>query len=92
LATYTGWGLRAFPAGGNDGCDAAGQKIDFALTKADRLGSGDPHLSIEERYPYHSRYAAAVAHAANQLHRQRLLLEEDVSAYIAAASQSTVGK
>ena len=37
LATYTGWGLRAFAAAGNDGCDAAGQKIDFAQTRAQRL-------------------------------------------------------
>src|SRR6266849_3548952 len=31
--TYTGWGLRAGPAAG-DGCDAAGQKINFPQTKA----------------------------------------------------------
>ena len=37
LATYTGWALRAFPPGANEGCDAAGQKIDLALTRAERL-------------------------------------------------------
>jgi len=61
LATYTGWVLRAFPPGANEGCDAAGQKIDFAQTRAERLSSGDPRLSIEERYPRHARYVRAVA-------------------------------
>jgi hypothetical protein len=28
LATYTGWNLRALPAGGDDGCDHFGQQID----------------------------------------------------------------
>jgi len=39
VATYTGWALRAEPAGANDGCDGAGQMIPFAKTdegRADR--------------------------------------------------------
>ena len=50
LATYTGWALRA-GAQASDGCEAAGQYIPFPKTKADRIASGDPRLSIEERYP-----------------------------------------
>jgi hypothetical protein len=92
LATYTGWGLRAYPPGANDGCDAAGQKIDFAATKAERLANGDPRLSVEERYPSHGAYVKAVAHSAFELRRERLLLDEDVLAYITAAVQSTIGK
>jgi hypothetical protein len=92
VATYTGWGLRAFPPGANDGCDAAGQKIDFARTSVQRLSTGDPRLSIEERYPNHGKYVSAVAHAANELHRDRLLLDEDLQAYIDAAAQSAIGK
>ena len=92
LATYTGWGLRAFPPGANEGCDAAGQKIDFAATRAERLASGDPRLSIAERYPSHETYVRDVARIAQELHRERLLLDEDVWAYIAAAAQSTIGK
>ena len=49
LATYTGWALRA-GAQGNDGCEASGQYIPFPKTKADRLASNDPRVSIEERY------------------------------------------
>jgi hypothetical protein len=90
LATYTGWGLRA--GAGDDGCDAAGQKIDFAPNKAARLASGDPRLSIEERYPDHDGYVAAVTRAANDLRAQRLLLDEDVRRYIQQAAQSGIGK
>src|SRR5206468_4344129 len=74
LATYTGWALRAFPPGADDGADAAGQKIEFAPTRAERLASGDPRPSIEERYPDHAAYVSAVAAAAQELRRQRLLL------------------
>jgi hypothetical protein len=69
-----------------------GQKIDFSRTTAERLAAGDPRLSIEERYPNHGSYASAVAHAATGLHRARLLLDEDLEAYIKAAAESTVGK
>jgi hypothetical protein len=92
LATYTGWGLRAFPPGANEGWHAAGQKIDFAATKAERVGNGDPRLSIEERYANHDEYVSAVAHAAFELRRQRLLLDDDVLAYIVGAAESDVRK
>jgi Alpha/beta hydrolase domain len=91
LATYTGWGLRGVPAGANDGCDAAGQKIDFPQTRAEREATGDPRASIEERYPAHADYVNAVANAANDLRQARLLLEADAQAYIDAATASTIG-
>ena len=92
LATYTGWGLRAYPIGANDGCDASGQEIDFAQTQAERIANGDPRLSIEERYPNHGKYVSAVAHSANELYQQRLLLDDDREAYICAAARSNIGK
>jgi Alpha/beta hydrolase domain len=92
LATYSGWNLRAYPPGGNDGCDAAGSKIDFPATRANRLSSGDPRLSIEERYPSHDAYVAAVATAAQDLQQQRLMLDGDVAAYIKAAEASSIGR
>jgi alpha/beta hydrolase family protein len=90
FATYTGWGLRSFIP--DEGCDAAGQQIDFAKTKSERLASGDPRPSIEERYPNHDTYVSAVTNAASQLQQQRLLLEEDLQAYVKAAADSSVGK
>src|SRR5437879_11835 len=76
IGTYTGWGLRSFIP--DEGCDAAGQQIDFAKIKAERLASGDPRPSIEERYPNHDTYVSAVTNAASQLQQQHLLLEEDL--------------
>jgi Alpha/beta hydrolase domain len=90
LATYTGWGVRAAAFAGDDLCDAAGQKIDFLQTKSERLATGDPRLSIEERYPNHRQYVREVAHAAKRLHRRGLLLEEDVQRYIKDAEASSV--
>jgi len=90
LATYTGWGLRA--NGGDDGCDASGQKIDFTATKAARLASEDPRLSIEERYPTHDIYVNAVTAAANGLREERFLLDDDAKRYVEQAAQSSVGK
>jgi hypothetical protein len=92
LATYTGWGLRAYPAEANDGCDASGQKINFPQTQADRVASGDPRLSIAERYPTHDAYVSAVTNAVNALRQQRFLLDGDAQTYIAAAQASTIGK
>jgi hypothetical protein len=91
LATYTGWALRA-GAQANDGCVGSGQMIPFAQTKAERLASGDPRPSIEERYKNHGAYVSAVAKAVNDLHQRRLLLDEDADAYKDAASASDIGK
>lgn len=89
LATYTGWALRAGPAA-NDGCDASGQQIAFAETKADRVASGDPRLSLEERYQTHEGYVREVEKAVRKLVRERLLLPEDAQRYIQDAEASGV--
>jgi hypothetical protein len=87
VATYTGWALRG---DGLDGCDAAGQQIAFAKTKAARLAAGDPRPSLEERYADHAAYVSLVTRAAQDLKAQRLLLDEDVAATIAAAQAASV--
>ena len=92
LATFTGWNLRAVPPGGNDGCDAAGMKVDFASTRAERLSRGDPRLSIEERYATHDNYVNVVTRAAEDLRAQRLLLDQDVERYIQSAEASPIGR
>jgi len=76
IATYTGWALRAGPQA-NDGCESAGQFIPFPRTKADRLASGDPRNSVEERYSTFERYRRKVAHAIRDLVEDRLMLCED---------------
>jgi hypothetical protein len=79
LATYTGWALRAGPQA-NDGCESSGQFIPFPKTKAERLASGDPRLSVEERYPTFAKYQSQVRHALDRMVKQRLFLCEDADA------------
>jgi hypothetical protein len=78
LATYTGWALRRGPQA-NDGCEAAGQYIPFAKTKAAREASGDPRPSVEERYPTFAEYQSAVHRAIDGLVKDGLMLCEDVN-------------
>src|SRR5262252_634484 len=78
LATYTGWALRRGPQA-NDGCEAAGQYIPFAKTKAARQASGDPRPSIEERYPTFAEYQSAVHRAIDGLVKDGLMLCEDAN-------------
>jgi hypothetical protein len=82
-ATHTGWNLRK--AGFSEGelCDNNGSMIPFAATREERLKINDPRLSMAERYPNDGDRAAAIAKAAQQLVRDRLLLEEDAGLFIA---------
>jgi alpha/beta hydrolase family protein len=79
LATFTGWALRS-GAWADDGCESTGQYIPFARTLAERIASGDPRPSVEERYQSLSHYVREVTHALNRIVRQRLLLCEDFDA------------
>jgi hypothetical protein len=90
LATYTGYGFRAGPSS-PDLCDAFGQRIPFATTRADRALTGDPRPSLEERYPSHQAYVDQVRAAAEALAADRFLLAEDVDRFVQAAQASSVG-
>ena len=81
LATYTGWALRSGPHA-NDGCEGTGQMVGFPKTKAERLASGDPRPSIEERYASVETYTAAAKKAIEELVAKRYMLREDVDAYV----------
>ena len=76
LGTYTGWALRAGPQEG-DGCEGSGQYIPFAKTKAERVASGDPRLSLEERYPDVETYSSMLHAAINNLQKAGFLLPFD---------------
>ncbi len=90
LATYTSWNNRAAGYGEGDSCDLTGSTIPFAATKAERLASGDPRLSIAERYATHDGYVSAVARAANGLARDGFLLPDDAATVVQAAQDSMV--
>jgi hypothetical protein len=68
-----------------------GSFIPFALTKAERVASGDPRLSLEERYGTHSRYVELVRQASELLVTERSILEEDAEAYIKLAEERDLG-
>jgi Alpha/beta hydrolase domain len=76
LATYTGWGLRA-GIWKNDGCEASGQYIPFAATKAARLAAQDPRPSVEERYASFDDYRNKVVKAVDDLVRDRFVICDD---------------
>ncbi|HEY8297690.1 MAG TPA: alpha/beta hydrolase domain-containing protein [Candidatus Baltobacteraceae bacterium] len=78
LATYTGWNLRSPSVGAPaKTSDFYGSFLPFAQTRARRLATGDPRLSIEERYPSEDVYLALYAAASRILVRQRLVLAAD---------------
>jgi hypothetical protein len=64
--------------------------LPFAVTKTARLAAGDPRLSLQERYKDHATYVGLVAEAAGRLQGERLLLQQDVDAYIAAAEAAAL--
>jgi len=79
LATYTGWNLRHPDMGAPEQLmGLPGSTIPFAPTKAERDASGDPRLSIEERYASREAFLEQVRGAARELVREGYMLEEDV--------------
>jgi hypothetical protein len=90
LGTYTGWNVTAAGPLKGQVCGNSGGFIPFAKTKAERLASGDPRLSLEERYHAHDDYVAAVARAARALQQDGYLLEHDADAMIKQAKTSDV--
>ena len=86
MATFTGTNVyRDYPS---ELCDRDGTYVPLARARAEREGTGDPRLSLEERYGSRGRYAAAVREAADSLVAARLLLPEDAARYINAAAAS----
>jgi len=88
LATYMGWNLRNPSVGApTEQFPLIGSMVAFPKTKADREKSGDPRLSIEERYRDQQEYLAKIEAAARDLAKQRFLLEADIPQVVARAKQ-----
>jgi hypothetical protein len=92
LGTYTGWNVAAAGFYKGQGCGFAGGYIPFARTKAERTASGDPRLSLEERYGSHDAYVAKVRDAARKLVAERFLLPDDADRIVRQAQDSSVLK
>jgi hypothetical protein len=86
LGTYTGWNVRAAGFSQGDACDLTGSYIPFAVTKAQRITSGDPRLSLQERYGNTAGYRAVVTAAVYSLVSQRLMLASDAAGAITNAT------
>ena len=92
LATHTGWNLRHPQMGSPDQVvglfiGLLGWTIPFPATKAEREASGDPRLSIEERYVSREDYLGRVRKAAQTLVDEGYLLEEDLEVVAEQASE-----
>jgi hypothetical protein len=86
LGTYTGWNIRVpqlrnleYLAG------LIGSFSPFAKTREERQKSGDPRLSIAERYSNKQDYLDQIQKAARSLATQRFMLAADVDAVVKRA-------
>ena len=92
LGTYLGWNVTAEGYYKGTECGFSGGYVPFSKTKAERLSSGDPRPSLEERYGTHEKYVALVRSAATHLVKDRFLLQADADRLIAEADASNILK
>ena len=90
LGTNMGWNVR--PQGRREGnlCGLSGSFIPFSERKTERMASGDPRASLEERYTDHQGYVDAVRTATEELVREGFLLQEDADRFNRDAEASDV--
>jgi hypothetical protein len=86
LGTYLGWNIQASGFFKGQLCGFEGGYVPFAATRAERQASGDPRLSLEERYGTREGYACAAARAVASLVGDRFLLPEDAERLRSAAA------
>jgi hypothetical protein len=86
LGTYTGWNPRARGNGFGIQWRFEGSYIPFANTRSERISTGDPRPSIEERFGDCDAYVEAITEAAKRLVAEGTMLDEDVSRCAAAAA------
>ena len=90
IGTYTGWNLRPRGLAEDELSGLLGSFIPFAKTKSERKRTGDPRLSLQERYKDRTDYVQRVSHAARILVEQRYLLPEDAERMIGEAKRRRI--
>jgi len=90
LGTHAGWNLRAKGFVEDELCYLNGLYVPFATTREEREKTGDPRLSIEERYKDQNDYVQQVSRAARALVDERFLLPEDAERLIAEAAKGKI--
>jgi hypothetical protein len=80
LATHSGWNYRDASTGAPDRlAGEIGSYIPFPRTRGERDRSGDPRLSIEERYRNQDEYVGKFAAATLELVAKGYVLADDVA-------------
>ena len=88
LASYTGWNLRDASIGAPDQCVSfTGSYLPFPRTIEERQRTGDPRLSIAERYRDRDDYLRQYEAALAELVRQRYILAGDAAALLERGGQ-----
>jgi hypothetical protein len=83
-----GWNLRSSSVGApTEQYPLIGSMVAFPKTRAEREKTGDPRLSIEERYKDQQEYLGKIESAARDLAKERFLLDADVPQVVAKAKQ-----
>ncbi|PWB91964.1 hypothetical protein C5688_02870 [Methylocystis sp. MitZ-2018] len=82
IATFTGFNTQKDKKGP---LCVAGAAIPFAATKVDREKNADSRSSLVERYGSRAYFVATMRVIADKLVKERLLLQQDADAYVAAA-------
>ncbi len=85
-ASYLGWSYRRNRHAEGELCHNRGSSFPFAETRAEREASGDPRLSIEERFSTDEVYVQRVKKVVDQLIKARVLLPEDTQRLIDKAA------
>lgn len=85
LATYTGWNEYKPPYPAGEIADRDGSCLPFPIDKAAREASGDPRLSLAERYKSGGDYVGRVQAVVTALLADRLILPEDAEKYVERA-------
>lgn len=91
LATYAPWNLRDPSIGAPDQrVSFEASDLQFPKTAEERQRTGDPRLSIEERYSSKKDYLSRYAAALDTLVNERWILEEDRAALLAFGEREWV--
>ena len=90
-ATYVGWNIGSEGFAKGSLCGAVGSYIPFAKTKSERLKSGDPRLSIQERYQTKNEYIERLRKSSQDLIDNRFLLEIDSDLYVNDIMKRNIG-
>ena len=88
LATYTGWNHQSEELAEGELAGLLGSSIPFARNRAERESSGDPRLSLEERYGSVDDYLLQVRRRIESLVQAGFLLAEDTEVILADSQRA----